>query len=353
MDMNIDFLVSGCNTRCRHCYVNGGPGGNIRTEDALACLRRLDELAAALPYPVSLTLDNEPINHPDIGEILRAAVSLPHIAHFHHGMTTGIALMGRPDRDSVIRSYLDHGCGEFGITLHGRPEHHDGIVRRRGAFHTALRAAEYLKSRGAELNVSLMFNRFFREDAEELDRVLDRLNPDFIYFAVPNYTPHANMAGYESFRASFGDLEALSSRLRRWGQDVPALLSAARESTPGAVMERLGGDLVLKDLFREEQTELYLSVHQDCLLYIGNTGAETECLGDLRTMDTARAAETLRRAPGNRDYGAFYDPAVLPEPEELIRALTRLPRDRLYADSASVLYRGLAELGVPTRILSL
>ena len=353
MEINFDLLISGCNTRCRHCYVNGGPGRNIRTEDARLCLRRLDELGACLPEPPGLTLDNEPINHPDIAVILRDAASLEHVAHFHHGMTTGIALMSRPDRDTVVRAYLDHGCVEFGITLHGGTAHHDEIVRRKGAFDTAIEAANYLKTHGARLSVSLMFNRFFREDAGDLDRALARLDPAFVYFAVPNYTPHANMAGYEAYRASYDDLEALSSRLRVWGQDVSGLLSAARESTPGAVMERLHGDLELKDLFLAEQNELYLSVHQDGSLYMGNTGAETECLGDLRVLDAGRTAERIRQAAGNRDYGAFYDPAVLPEQEDLLLALDRLPRDRLYADLPSVLYRGLEELGIPTRILRL
>ena len=96
MDINFDLIISGCNTRCRHCYVNGGPGRNIPLSDALRCIARLDELGAALPVSASFTMDNEPFNHPDIAAIIRAAASVKHIAHFHHGMTTGIALLRRP-----------------------------------------------------------------------------------------------------------------------------------------------------------------------------------------------------------------------------------------------------------------
>ena len=118
MEMNFDLLISGCNTRCKHCYVNGGPGKYIPLEDALRCISRLDELASALPAsPVpSFTMDNEPFNHPDIVEIIRAATSTKHIQLYHHGMTTGIALMRRKDKESVVKAYMDCGCMDFGIT---------------------------------------------------------------------------------------------------------------------------------------------------------------------------------------------------------------------------------------------
>ena len=352
MDINFDLIISGCNTRCRHCYVNGGPGRNIPLSDALRCIARLDELGAALPVSASFTMDNEPFNHPDIAAIIRAAASVKHITHFHHGMTTGIALLRRPDKEAAVRAYLDCGYKDFGITLHGSPEHHDEIVRREGACEASVKAAEFLKSCGAELSVSLMMNRFFPEDAGWISRTLDQLRPDFIFFAVPNYTPHASMPEYEPYRASLADLQALSGRLELWGQKTSECLCNAEKSTPAAMAEQLEQGLSLQDLFAQKQEELYLSVHQDRLLYMGNTGAETACLGDLDTIDIAAAAGKISRAPGNRDYGAFYAPDLLPGQEELICALKSLPPDTLYGDPASVICRGLAELRIPTRILA-
>ena len=37
--INVDFLLSGCSTRCRHCYVAGGPGPMMETGDALLCIK--------------------------------------------------------------------------------------------------------------------------------------------------------------------------------------------------------------------------------------------------------------------------------------------------------------------------
>ncbi len=351
MEMNVDLLIAGCNTRCRHCYVNGGPGECMPLEDALFCIRRLDALAAMLPFPVSFTLDNEPMNHPELASILRAAAGAEHMDHFHHGMTTGIALMARPDRDAVALAYRDAGCGEFGITLHGAPEHHDEIVRRKGAFAVSVAAAEYLKNQGFSVSVSLMFNRFFPADARELNRTIEALEPDFLYFAPPIYTPHPRMAEFELCRGNLSDLRALSGWLREWRQDPEDTVYRAEQATPGAVLRFLEQGRTVRELFAEKQEELYLTVHRDSRLYMGNTGAETLCLGDLRTLDLSRAAEIIRNAPGNRDYGAFYAPDCLPTEETILSALRRLPSDRLFGDRPSVIYRTLEELGTPTRLL--
>ena len=61
MDINVDFLISGCNTQCKHCYVNGGPGPQMGIEDALTCIEKLDataqtETAASLTQGTKLFL---------------------------------------------------------------------------------------------------------------------------------------------------------------------------------------------------------------------------------------------------------------------------------------------------------
>ena len=346
MEINFDLLVAGCNTRCMHCYVNGGPSKAMPLADILTCLEKLDALAALLPWPSSFTLDNEPMNHPELCRIIPAAVQTKHIKYYHHGMTTGIALIGRPDRDAVMRAYFDAGFRRFGITLHGNAEHHDTIVRRRGAYRASVAAAEYMKAQGAEIEVSLMFNRYFPEDAESLGAAVSALEPDNIWFAVPNYTPHRNMPAFEPFRGTLDDLLILRPWLSRWRQDEAALLRDS--ATVGIVKNRLWQDLSLKTLFSAPQDEMYLTVHPDCRLFMGNTGTETRDLGDLRTLDIEKTAALISASPGNRDYGAFYARDQLPGQTDLIRALDALPQSLLYSDAASVIYRGLAALNVPT-----
>ena len=350
--INIDFFVSGCNTRCRHCYVNGGPGAMMPVENALLCIEKLDVLASLIPDNVTFTLDHEPINHPHLDKILYAASHTRHIQNYHHGMTSGIGLIVRKDKEAVIQSYLNCGYNNFGITIHGGAKHHDEIVRRSGAYDAAVAAAGFIKAQGAEIDVSLMLNRFFAEDAETISALLDQLRPDYIYFAVPIFTPHRNMMDFEPYRASLKTLEALSGYLTEWRQDADKIIYTASQNTVSAASEALRQGITLPALFAQKQDELYLTLHQDCRLYVGNSGMETRCLGDLLSMDLKAAAEVIRSLPGNRDYGAFYDVNLLPSADDLIKALEGLPQNAVYGDFPSIIYRGLAALNIPTIIMS-
>ena len=348
MTVNFDLLVSGCNTRCKHCYVNGGPGRLMALEDALLIIEKLDALAELLPFEISFTLDNEPMNHPAIETIIQSAAAAKHIECYHHGMTSGIALIHRKDRSAIVRAYMDCGYRDFGITIHGNAAHHDEIVRHRGAYRAAIEAAECIKACGADIGVSLMFNRYFDEDASEIDALLMRLQPDYIYFAIPNFTPHEHMIDFEPYRGTLDTLHRLHPWLARWGQQEEELL--LETCAVGMLGERLERGLDIVDLFKCPQDELYLTIHQNGDLFVGNTGVETELLGNMRTLDVRETAKRICTLPGNRDYGAFYELDRLPGRDELIHALEQLPENLLYSDQASAIYRGLSMLGVPTRI---
>ena len=220
----------------------------------------------------------------------------------------------------------------------------------KGAYEKTVAAARYLKEQGMALEVSLMLNRFFPADAESITALLEELQPDSVFCAIPIFTPVGSMEEFEACRANLQELEALKDYLPRWKQDGEAFLRNARELTVSAAAEKLKKGPGLRALFEAPQDEVYLTVHPDCLLYVGNSGAETRCLGDLRTLDPEKTAEELRKLPGNRDYGAFYDPADLPDTYDLVQALECLPQELVYGDFESVLYRGLAELGVSTRM---
>ena len=351
--VNFDLLVAGCDTRCKHCYVNGGPLPRMKGDDAVLSIERLDAIAAYLPDEAYFTLDHEPMGHPDVGRMIAATPKTKHIRYHHHGMTTGVGLMHRDDREAVLGRYLSLGFDSFGITIHGGEALHDEIVRRKGAFAASAAFGEFVKAQGAELEVSLMVNRFFPQQREEISALLDQLKPDYIYIALPIFTPHKNGMNYEPYRASVQNVEALGEWFRALGKDDAEIIERARESSVGFAAKRLqyGQDLAV--LFAEPQGEKYLAVHPDCRLYMGNSGAETECLGDLRLLDPETTAKRITEAPDNRDYGAFYDPGVLPETEELIDALKGLPQDTVYGDFPSVVYRGLTVLHMPTRILDL
>ena len=321
----------------------------MKLEDAFLFIEKLDALAELLPFEASFTLDNEPMNHPDIASIIRKAKTTRYIENYHHGMTSGIALMCRKDRHGVMQAYLDCGYRDFGITIHGNAAHHDEIVRRESAFRIAIEAAEFMKSCGAEVGVSLMFNRFFTDDALEIDAVIQWLQPAYIFFAVPNFTPHVHMTDFEPYRGSLESFQRIRPWLERWKQNIDEL--AEEICTIGMLRGQLEEGLDIATLFRQHQDEIYMTVHQNGELYVGNTGVETERLGNLRTLDIEETAKRISELPGNRDYGAFYEVDLLPRQEVLVHAIDQLPQDLLYSDRASALYRALTMLGIPTIIL--
>lgn len=350
--VNVDLLVAGCDTRCRHCYVNGGPMPRMETADALLCIERLDAASALLAEETNFTLDHEPMAHPEIERILATAAATKHIRYYHHGMTTGVALMRRADRDAVLDRYFAIGCSWFGLTVHGGEALHDEIVRRKGAFQSLLKAGEFLKARGAELEVSLMLNRFFPENADAISKLLDRLQPDRVLLVIPIATPHAHMADFDPYRPTFDTADALVPYLSAWRQNADEWIAQARNSTVSAALYTLE-TVDLHELFRKEQGEKYLCVHPDRRLFLGNSGAETQCLGDILCLDPAQIADAIRSMPDNRDYGAFYDENALPDADALKAALLGLPQNELYGDFPSVLYKGLDALGISTKILDL
>ena len=353
MMINIDLLVSGCNTHCKHCYVDGGPGPMMPLKDVLLCIEKLDEMAKYLSDRPSFTLDHEPMNHPGIDQILYKACHTQYIDNYHHGMTTGVALMQRKDKEAVIKSYLDNGYNSFGITIHGAAAHHDGIVRRKGAFDMTIAAARFLRQMGCQLKiVSLMMNRYFAEDADEISRMLDALGTENVRIVSPIFTPHSSMMAFEPHRATLETFEVIRPRLADWHLNEQEVMETAEYGCIEAAVNRLHST----DLFRlwtGEQTELYLTLHPDCKFYVGNTGVETRCLGDLRTLDPKETADIINALPGNREYNAFYDEEDVPAIEDVRNVLGNLPRHLVYGDFESVLYRAFVQLGVQTKFILL
>ena len=183
--------------------------------------------------------------------------------------------------------------------------------------------------------------------------MLKRLNPDRIFLAIPIFTPHQKMLDFESYRATLETFQGLRGYLNAWSQNEQELLETAQSNSVGSAMERLEQGMDLSALFRQEQNELYLTVHPDCKLYVGNSGAETDCLGDLRTLDAKETAGIIKTLPGNRDYGAYYNFGNLPSLDQVRGALKSLDQSLVHGDFESILYRAFAQLRIPTKILNL
>lgn len=156
------------------------------------------------------------------------------------------------------------------------------------------------------------------------------------------------MADYEPYRGSLDTLHRIRPWLAQWQQQEDEFTKEI--CTISMLRKQLECGLDITALFKCSQDDLYMTVHQNGDLFVGNTGVETEHLGNLRTLDIQESAKRISELPGNRDYSAFYEEDQLPDREALIHALDQLPQDLLYSDRASALYRVLTMLGVPNKI---
>lgn len=203
---------------------------------------------------------------------------------------------------------------------------------------------------GCQLKVSFMMNHYFSEDADDLSKLLDDLGTENVRLVSPIFVPHANMMMFEPHRATLGTFDAILHYLPHWHQKEQEVIETAQQNCVEEAMNRLH-NIDLHQLWTGEQTDLYLTLHHDCKLYVGNSGTETRCLGDLRTLAPQEVADIINSLPGNCDYDAYYDEKELPTIENIYKAIKELPHDLVYGDFESILYRAFVDLGVPTKML--
>ena len=107
MQITIDIRISGCVTRCWHCYVNGGPGATMPFEEYHCCLDELPPILDGLKKNgfkrIYLYLDYEPLLHPAICEIL--TITRERFGDYFEMPTfptTGIPIAARSDWEEVL-----------------------------------------------------------------------------------------------------------------------------------------------------------------------------------------------------------------------------------------------------------
>ncbi len=339
MEYNIDLIIAGCSTNCRHCYVDGGPAPVMPYEDVLLCLKKLQPAFDKWGKGITFTLDNEAYLHPQLPEILRYIYRECPENDFHHGSTTGIAFNHRRDKDQLWALQkelgLDHGC----ITLHGGQKNHEFLTQTPKSFAESLEYARYLRKNGGKMEVNLMLSRLLADDREELAAVLEDLRPDAVYLTVTNAAPNRRLWDYQQWRASLADCEKLQGWLSRWGLEERPTMERLRGCTHRAWTEQLE-----RQGLPQEPDHCFLTVHTDLTLWQGNTGVEQRCLGDLRRMTEEELLAALEACTPNWNFypWAFRQPPAFEQ--VLAYAKTHPAQDLLYPDADSLLSRMTQEL---------
>ncbi len=339
MEYNIDFLIAGCSTNCRHCYIDGGPAPIMPYEDVMLCLKKLQPAFRRFGKALSFTLDNEACLHPRLADILQYIYRECPENDFHHGSTTGIAFNHRLDKAQLWRLQKELGLDFGRITLHGGEKNHDLITRTPGFFAESLEYARFLRANGGRMEVNLMLSRLLVDDREAVTAALETLRPDAVFLNVTNAAPNRRLWDYQQWRVSLTDAEKLDGYLSRWGLDEDKTLDRLKNSTHRALVKQLEREGPPK-----EPGHCFLSLHRDRTLWLGNTGMERRLLGDLGQLTEEQIIAQLEACPSNWNFypSAFADPPAFDRVLAHAKAHTR--QELLYPDTDSLLSRMTQEL---------
>lgn len=123
-----------CNLACAHCYSSSGPGQARSLNAALIgpALRTLRHQG----YEVLSLSGGEPLVYPNLYEVVAEARQLG----FHVSVVTN----GAPVTEAKAAA-LAGLVGTVAVSFDGRPERHDAIRRKVGAFDLALRGLRHLR----------------------------------------------------------------------------------------------------------------------------------------------------------------------------------------------------------------
>jgi molybdenum cofactor biosynthesis enzyme MoaA len=142
-----------CNLECAHCYSSSAPGRKP-TLDPDAIIRALAVLAE-MGYEVLSISGGEPFLYAPLAEVARRACSMGYRVTV---VTNGMAVT--PAMAQRVAGYVATAA----VSLDGRPERHDAIRRKPGAFAGAIRGLHILQAAGIRCGVITCVTRASLED---------------------------------------------------------------------------------------------------------------------------------------------------------------------------------------------
>lgn len=304
-ECNIDLLVAGCSTTCLHCYVDGGPAPWMDLGDVEYLFSRLHTINALLqeePISFSVTLDNEPANHPEALAVFRLAEQYLSSFYYHHGSTTGIPYVQRRERDKLLDFIFDAGWREVSFALHGAEKNHNLMVRHPRALEHLLEAARLFHAHGFRVGTSLMLSKSLIQDQMQMKRILSDIEPDFRMLVIPLHAPNQRMKEYLKLRPTLKESMDILSMVSRWGMDADAVYSQLKSFHLHGVMESMAETPFDSFPWPRSHEVAYYSVRPNLDLYDGNTGDERRKIGNLKDLSDYELVEIIKSSKANETF---------------------------------------------------
>ncbi len=170
-----------CGLSCDHCRAEATPDRHPDELSTDAAKELFDQVAAFDPQPILVLSGGDPLERPDLFELLEAAVE--------RGLTPSITPATTESlTPAVIDRFAEIGVGRMAISLDGATaDAHDGFRGETGTFETAIDAAEYAQQAGVSIQVNTTVTA---QTVGELPAIADRaeaLNAAMweVFFLVP------------------------------------------------------------------------------------------------------------------------------------------------------------------------
>ncbi len=297
MNYNVDILVAGCNTSCLHCYVDGGRAKIMEFEDFKTCLDKLQKVFEVLKDKISFTLDNELYNHPQCLEILEYVKDHAKNNYFHHGSTSGIAIMSQSRKTKILKVLKDNGWLEASLAIHGSYKTHDVIVSKNGALTSLIEAANFLKDNGLEVWISLIFNKEMLKELDDISKILQGIKYDHILPVICDYLPLPRLRKYQRIRCDKDDYQKIIPFLKAQGVDTEDLEEKVASFNEVNIMRCLDYSMVQKELLSNDAAFFHIDHKLD--FYLGNTGSSLGYIGNIRKLSTDEILQAIKSSKDN------------------------------------------------------
>lgn len=178
-------LIRRCNLCCEHCYSISADRdfpGELSTGEAYAVLEDL----AAFGVAALILSGGEPLLRADLFEVAAKARSS---GLRYLGLSTNGTAIDTPMADRIARAGFDY----VGISLDGRPETHDRVRRRAGAYELALRGLRLVRDRGVKVGIRFTLTQRNGDDLDHLLELMETEGIDRFYLSHLNYGGRGNV----------------------------------------------------------------------------------------------------------------------------------------------------------------
>ena len=156
-----------CGLACRHCRADAMAERNPLELTTREGERLLDEITKfGRPYPHVVFTGGDPLNRPDLHELVRAATE--------RGIGASLAPAATPLlTQEVLESLRDAGIQNISLSIDGsNAERHDGFRMVEGTFDKTLQAAKWARAAGLPIQVNTLVTDQTLEDLPAIYELL-------------------------------------------------------------------------------------------------------------------------------------------------------------------------------------